>query len=136
MRSVAPILFLFGYFLGGMCLIWLLVMELKQADPKFVDAFELYYQIWIAAYLPVAIMGTIASARMGRTIGLQITLSAASLGMVMSAMFLSFHYDTEVPSLFVQYAVFAILFWVLTRLFPASPRDDQAAGKPVSQTPE
>jgi len=93
------------------------VMILHRADPKFSEpeAVGFYYGLWICFYLPVAIMGTIALARMAGKLRSRLAVTFASLAAVLCAMFLSFYLDVHFTVLLIEYLVFAICFWLLGR---------------------
>lgn len=115
MKQLPPVLFAIGYFLGGWGVIWILVMLLKRADPKFSEAVGFYYGLWICFYFPIAIMGTIALAKMSGEVNRRLVAASISLVAVLSAMFVSFYWDAHLTVLLIEYLAFAVGFWLLAR---------------------
>jgi hypothetical protein len=116
MRELSPILFFIGYLLGGWGVIWLLVMVLGKSDVKFSEAVGFYYGLWILFYLPIAIMGAIALARMSVGERLSLVVTLLSLLAVLVAMFVSFHQDVDIGVLLFENLVFGAIFWFLAKL--------------------
>ena len=115
MKLFAPFLFLFGYFLGGWGVIWILVMLLDRGDPKFAGAVGFYYGIWVCVYLPIAIAGTITLARMKGSYRRKIFVAIVSLIAVLVVMFISFFANINWLIILVEYISFGIAFWLLER---------------------
>jgi len=115
MRQLPPVLFAFGYFLGGWAAIWILVMILDRADPKFSEAVGFYYVLWISYYLPIAIPGTIALVRMSGGFSRRLAASLISLVVVISAMFASLYLDAHFTVLLLEYVAFAVGFRFVER---------------------
>lgn len=114
MKLLPPLLFLLGYFLIGWAVIWILVMVLSRGDPKFAGKVGFHYGIWICAYLPIAISGTIALARLKGDYRKNIIVVIISLMAVLVVMFISFFFN-HWAVLLVEYFSFAIGFWFLVR---------------------
>jgi len=115
MKLVAPLLFLLGYFPGGYAVIWTLVMLLKKGDPKFAEAVGFYYGIWIAAYLPIAIIGTIALFQITGELRKRVVTALLSVAAVLMAMFASLYFDIHWAVLVIEYLIFGFGFWILVK---------------------